>query len=148
MVNINFYSLRLVKEESARYDIDKNVNTPENAYKALKALCEMDKEPEEVLCLLTLNNKNIITGAFEVSRGTLNHSLVHPREIYKRAILNNAASIIIAHNHPSGNPEPSSEDINITMKLKKCGEILDINLVDHIIIGDDKYVSLKERQIL
>ncbi len=90
-----------------------------------------------------------ITHVSVVSIGTLNSSMAHPREIYKVAVMSNANSIIIAHNHPSGDVKPSKEDISITKRLKQVGEIIVINLIDHIIIGSkDRYTSLKEMDIL
>ena len=97
--------------------------------------------------LITLDTKNNITGIFTVSTGSLNASIVHPREVFKRAVLQNAASIIICHNHPSGDPTPSQEDINTTKRIYDAGKILGIELLDHIIIGDNDYISLKERGV-
>ena len=80
-----------------------------------------------------------------ISIGSLNSAIVHPREVFKIAVLSNASNIICFHNHPSGNISPSGEDENITRRLKECGEILGIGLVDHIIVGDnDTYFSFKE----
>lgn len=73
---------------------------------------------------------------------------MHPREVFKEALKNSAASIIVCHNHPSGDPTPSKEDINVTKRIKECGNIMGIELLDHIIIGDNKYISLKERGYL
>ena len=80
--------------------------------------------------------------------GTVNKSLVHPREVFKNAYLCSASGIICIHNHPSGDINPSKEDINITLRLKECGKIMGIELLDHIIIGNNKYVSLKEKGII
>ncbi len=93
---------------------------------------------------MTLNTKNNITGINVVSIGSLNSSLVHPREVFKAAILGNAAAIILAHNHPSGDPSPSPEDLEITRRLVEAGKILGIEVLDHVIIGD-RWESLKER---
>ena len=87
-------------------------------------------------------------GIQEITRGSLSASIVHPREVYKAAILHNAASIILAHNHPSGSPSPSREDIAVTERILKAGKILDIPLLDHVIIGDPRFVSLKEKGII
>jgi DNA repair protein RadC len=75
----------------------------------------------------------------------LNSSIVHPREVFKAAIMNNAASIVLFHNHPSGDPEPSPEDKSVTKRLVEAGKLMGIHVMDHIIIGSSKYVSLKER---
>ncbi len=76
----------------------------------------------------------------------MNSSIVHPREVFSYAIKNSSASIIICHNHPSGDPSPSDEDIKVTYRLEKCGEILGIHLIDHLIIGNGQYISLKEKE--
>ena len=109
---------------------------------------EMKSLNQEVLKLLVLNTKNKIIKIKDVFKGTLNSSIVHPREIYSEAIKSGGASIIICHNHPSGDPTPSGEDINITLRIKECGNIIGINLLDHIIVGDKKYISLKEKGII
>ena len=99
---------------------------------------------ENFVCLF-LNTKNHIIAQETLSVGTLNASLVHPREVFRSAIRFSSASIICAHNHPSGDPTPSSEDITITRRLVDAGNLLGIDVLDHIIIGDGQYVSLKEQ---
>ncbi len=142
------YKLELIKEESHKYEVDTKISKPQDLVDVLNLVCRINNNTEEVMLLLTLNTKNVITGWFEVSRGSIDTSIVHPREIFKRALTNNATSIVVAHNHPSGDPNPSKEDINITNRLKECGKLLGINLIDHIILGDEKYVSLKEKGII
>ena len=142
------YRLELVKEESHKYEVETRISCPKDIYEVLTKVCRIQCNTEEVFILITLNTKNIVTGYFEVHRGTINTSLVHPREVFKRALLNNANSIIVAHNHPSGDPNPSKEDIQITERLKEAGNLLGINLLDHIIVGDDKYISFKEKGVL
>ena len=95
-----------------------------------------------------LDTKNNIIGVEEISIGNLNSSIVHPREVFKQAIKRSSSSIILVHNHPSGDPNPSKEDINITKRLVECGDLLGIRVLDHIIIGDNKHTSLKEMDIL
>lgn len=107
-------------------------------------ICELT---QEVLLVILLNTKNYVIGVKEVFKGSLNSSIVHPREIYKEAIKKSAASIIICHNHPSGDPTPSREDINITLRIKECGKIIGIDLLDHLIIGGRNFISLKEQGI-
>ena len=109
---------------------------------------EMSNFKQEVFKLILLNTKNIIIGTKDVFKGTLNSSIVHPREVFKEAVQRGSANIIVCHNHPSGDPNPSKEDINITIRLKECGRIMGIELLDHIIIGNNKYVSLKEKGII
>lgn len=142
------YRLELVKEESHKYEVETIISCPKDIYEVLTKVCRIQCNAEEVVILITLNTKNIVTGYFEVHRGTINTSLVHPREVFKRALLNNARYIIVAHNHPSGDPNPSKEDIQITKRLKEAGNLLGINLLDHIIVGEDKYISLKEKGVL
>ena len=103
---------------------------------------------QEILKVLLLNTKNIVIAEKDISKGSLNSSIVHPREVFNEAVKRSCASIIICHNHPSGDPTPSNEDINITHRLKDSGRILGIELLDHIIIGNGIYVSLKEKGIL
>lgn len=145
------YSLRLVKEESKRYECSNVCESPEDAVNVVNRVHELKDQPEEVLILICLNVKNKVIGTFEVSRGSLSRAVVHPREIFKRALAVNASAIIIAHNHPSGEVSPSQADIDLTKKIDKGGEILGIKLLDHVIVGerDDydcwtpSYISLK-----
>ena len=104
---------------------------------------------KEVLKSLMLDSKNRVLKVMTVSVGILDSSIVHPREVYKPAILCNAASILVAHNHPSGHPEPSPEDRRVTERLYQAGEILGIDLLDHVIVGEEgRFVSLKERGVI
>ena len=145
VVNIQKFSLRVVKENGGRYDLDKTINNPIAARNLFLEVAELDKRSEEVFVMATIDVRNKVTGLFEVSTGTLNSSLVTPREVFKRAILQNAAGIVLGHNHPSGNIDASSDDIQITKKLVKSGKILGVNVVDHIIVGSEgNYSSMKE----
>lgn len=99
---------------------------------------------KEVFKVILLNTKNEIICDVDVSVGSLNSSIVHPREVFVEPIRKSANSVILMHNHPSGNPTPSVEDINVTKRLISVGEIIGINVLDHIIIGDGQYYSLKE----
>ena len=143
MNRITSLSLQVVKEKNVLYETNK-INNPSNIVEILR-LFELDKQSEENLIMLALDTKNKVLGYFTISIGTLNSSLVSPREIFKRAMLVNANSIILAHNHPSGDCTPSTEDIQATKRIKECGKILGIELLDHIIIGDyGNYKSLRE----
>jgi DNA repair protein RadC len=102
---------------------------------------------EHFVCLY-LNTKNQVLQKTTVFIGSLNASIVHPREVFKEAFRRSAASIICLHNHPSGDPSPSREDIEVTKRLVECGKIIGIEVLDHIIIGEHKYVSLKEKGYL
>ncbi|WP_129596855.1 RadC family protein [Anaerophilus nitritogenes] len=105
---------------------------------------EMRYYKKEYFKTILLNTKNEILSIENISIGSLNSSLVHPREVFVNAIKKSVASIILVHNHPSGNPKPSSEDIKVTKRLMEAGKIIGIEILDHIIIGDGKYTSLKE----
>lgn len=150
MINISTYSLRVVKESGGRYDIDsKIISQPKDTVRIFNEVLELDTRTEEVFAIMTLDTKNKVTGIFTVSIGAINSAVVHPREVYKRALLQNAAVIIACHNHPSGDPSPSKEDINITLRLKEVGKIIGIELLDHIIIGsNDDYISFKNKGII
>lgn len=108
-------------------------------------LAESDRE--KFICL-HLSTKNAILSYEVVSIGTLSSSLVHPRELFKAAILSNSAALILCHNHPSGDPTPSAEDISLTKRLAKAGAILGIDVLDHVILGDGSFSSLKERGLM
>ncbi|WP_369823952.1 RadC family protein [Sporosarcina sp. P26b] len=139
---VDIVSLRLVKEASLLYK-DRAIRSPEDGYNLFKQfLGELDREYFVVMCL---DVKNQPTAMNVCHIGSLNASLVHPREIMKSAILSNAASIIVLHNHPSGQPEPSPEDIDVTKRLVEAGSIMGIELLDHIVIGSDSFVSLKDK---
>ncbi|MBO8177510.1 MAG: DNA repair protein RadC [Bacillus sp. (in: Bacteria)] len=102
---------------------------------------------EHFVCLY-LNTKNQVMHKQTVFIGSLNASIVHPREVFKEALRRSAASLICVHNHPSGDPTPSREDIEVTRRLVECGQMLGIEVLDHLIIGEKKYVSLKEKGYL
>lgn len=118
---------------------------PQQVYEAFRFLME---ETKEMFICLHLDGKNKIVCVDLVSVGSLNQSIVHPREVFKTALLSNAAACLCIHQHPTGDPTPSSEDIAITRRLKEAGEIMGIKLLDHIIIGDGEYLSFVERGLL
>ncbi|NRG31533.1 RadC family protein [Niallia circulans] len=119
------------------------IRSPEDAAKYL--MNEMRFLTQEHFVCLYLNTKNQVMHKQVVFIGSLNASIVHPREVYKEAFRRSAASIICLHNHPSGDPSPSREDIEVTKRLVECGKIIGIDLLDHIIIGENKFISLKEK---
>ncbi|MCU7557957.1 JAB domain-containing protein [Macrococcus capreoli] len=139
---INIVSIQMVKEKVMWYS-ERKIKSPEDAYHILKKFSG-DSDREQMI-MIALNTKNEPTHIQTVSTGSLNASIIHPREIYKTAILSNAANIIIGHNHPSGDTEPSYEDIDVTKRLSQVGEILGISLLDHIIYSDSTFTSLKEQ---
>ena len=109
---------------------------------------EMRSLNQEHFVVLFLNTKNQIIHRQTIFIGSLNASIVHPREVYREAVKRSAASIIVAHNHPSGDPSPSQEDIHVTRRLVESGKMIGIEVLDHLIIGDRKFVSLKEKGYL
>lgn len=147
MLSLSILNLRVVKEQEVNYSgkwENKKIDAPEKAVIVAINVLKLQENAEESFYIFTLDTKNQITGLFEVSRGSLNTSIVHPREVFKRALLQNANSIILMHNHPSGDPTPSKDDIAMTDRLIKAGELLGIKILDHIIIGDENnYISFK-----
>ena len=103
---------------------------------------------KEQFVVILLNNKNKVIGTEVVSEGSLSSSIVHPREVYAPAILHHAAAIMVAHNHPSGDPKPSTEDTEVTRILARSGKVLGIPMIDHVIIGDGNYYSFLENEAL
>jgi DNA repair protein RadC len=122
------------------------IRKPEDAVGVLQS--DLRDERQEVFKALLLDTKNKVIKNVEISRGTLDSSLVHPREVFAPAVSAIAASIIVAHNHPSGDPTPSSEDIQVTSRLVEAGRILGIDVLDHLVIGHNRWVSLKERGLM
>lgn len=121
----------------------KSIRSPEDA--AALVMEDMRYLDREHFVALLLNVKNQVIARELISIGTLNTSSVHPRELFKPAIRRSAASVILVHNHPSGDPEPSREDLEVTGRLVEAGKILGIEILDHLIIGDNKFISLKEK---
>lgn len=115
------------------------ISSPDEAYKQLDYL---KSKKQECFAVLTLDGANRLIDNLVVFQGTLNQSLIHPREIFAKAIEDRAASIILAHNHPSGNPEPSEEDKRVTKKLKEAGNLLGIDVLDHLIITNQGYTTI------
>lgn len=122
------------------------ISSPEIAFEHIYPMVR-DERVEHFIVLL-LDIKNHLLKTVRVSKGSLNANIVHPREVFRPAILEGAASIIVAHNHPSGDPGPSQNDIDITRKLKETGNMCGIELYDHLIIGDSSYLSLKEQGLM
>ena len=122
------------------------VHGPEDA--AHYAMPRFRFEQKEHFAVMLLNTKNHILGLTDVSVGSLSASIVHPREVFQAALRYAAAAMILVHNHPSGDPSPSREDIHVTQRLVKAGKVMDIPVLDHIILGDNRFVSLKEKGLL
>ncbi len=141
---VGIIKTQIVKEGSLLYEV-RRFKTPREAVGLVKGLFEY--ADREMMVVVSLNAKNTPLAVEIVSVGTVNSCLVQIREIFKHAILDNAVNIICFHNHPSGIPEPSQEDIDVTKRLEEAGRLLGIGLLDHIILGEDgQYVSLQEEK--
>jgi DNA repair protein RadC len=108
----------------------------------------LEKEKREFFYVVLLNNKNRKMRDIKVSEGSLTASLVHPREVYNPVIRESAAAVIFVHNHPSGDPAPSQEDIEITRRLKEVGNVMGIRVLDHVVIGHDRYFSFSDKGMI
>lgn len=141
------YRCQLVKETALTMAERAVIAKPEDAARLLAEY--LQGADREYFVVMLLDTKNRVIGLSTVSVGILDSSLVHPREVFKPAIISNAASILVGHNHPSGDPTPSGEDHRVTERLQQAGELLGIDLLDHVIIGEEgRWVSLKERGVL
>lgn len=131
-----------------RSPLSYSLAVPIDAAKTARALIGDDLD-REVFGILLVNTRHCVTAMHIVSVGTLSGAFVHPREVFKAAILGNAAAIILFHNHPSGDPDPSREDRELTRRLTDAGRILGIDVLDHVVLGDEgRYFSFKERGLL
>lgn len=133
-------------QSQSKWSIDKKITSPKDIAEFFVPI--LRDELKEKFLVVCLNSANKVTKFEALSVGSLNSSVVHPREIFKFAIENSSASIILIHNHPSGNLEPSNEDIAITKKMVDAGKILNIEVLDHIIIGGNSFTSMVERRLM
>lgn len=147
---IAWVKLLLVKDSSRPATMEKTIMSSKDVHllatKTLQSYFENHDREEFVI--IGLDGKNKIQFLNSVSMGCLTSSIVHPREVFKAAILGNAVALILCHNHPSGDPRPSPEDIEITKRLVQAGEILGIKILDHVIIGDEQYTSFADKGLL
>ena len=148
--HISWTKLMIIKDSGrpalARHRITSSLDAYNLATRTLMSYFENHDREEFVIILLDVKNK--MTAIHSVSVGSLSVSIVHPREVFKMAILGNASAILLCHNHPSGDSTPSPEDIDITKRLVAAGELLGIKILDHIIIGDDNYKSFADLGLL
>jgi DNA repair protein RadC len=138
--------LRLVREPSLYQLPVTTIRSPEDVYGLLKPRLEV--EEVEVFLVLMLDTKAKVRAITEVSRGTLNSSMVHPRETFRAAIAYGAEGIILSHNHPSGDPTPSAEDVAVTRALVEAGELIGIPVYDHVIVAGESFVSFATRGLI
>lgn len=135
---MEMWSTRLVREGVPA----EKIRGPKGVATFVTALLE--DEPQECFVVVALNTQHQPVGASIVTRGIVDASLIHPREVFRTAILANASGIILAHNHPSGNPEPSPEDRDVTRQLAEAGKIVGIPVIDHLIVTPERYYSFQE----
>lgn len=133
--------IKMVKEEELDYGVNV-IKSPKDVYEMMKLY--MDSPTREMMVVICLDIKNQVNCINTVSIGGISSSIAHPREIFMPAILSNSVAIILSHNHPSGIPTPSQDDISLTKKMMEAGKILSIDVLDHVIIGDETYCSLRE----
>lgn len=135
------YSIR--KDGDGRsITVGRSLSSPKDAATTFMAL--LQEESAEVFGMLCLSTKHRVIAYHEVSRGTLDSTLVHPREVFKAALLSNSAAIVVCHNHPSGDPTPTIDDMDVTRRLVVTGDLLGIPVLDHIVVGEGRYFSFKE----
>lgn len=141
-------AVRLVKESNLITTAPRIIRSPEDAYRILQPMFE-DLTVEHFVAVL-MNCKNHVLAVSTISQGSLNAAIVHPRELFRIALLRGGttASMILAHNHPSGDPSPSTEDVNLTQRLVDAGKMMDIPILDHIICCAGNFVSFKEKGLM
>lgn len=151
MDQISIYRVQLAKVST--FDVlSKVIISPEAAWNVCQAFLQTFTNgfltDREYCGVIFLNTKNVVTGAELISIGSLNAVIVTCRETFKGAILHNAASLIMFHSHPSGHPRPSDEDVAISKRMMDAGELLGIEFLDHIILGEGKFISLKQEGLI
>ena len=148
-------NMKLLGELAVRYEVAyqperpeemPTISCPQDVYSLLGP--ELKALAQEQLRVLLLNTRNQVVGQRTVYQGTVNSSAVRPAEVLRAAVIENAPAIVISHNHPSGDPTPSPEDVNVTRDLVAAGKLLDIEVMDHIVIGNGRFVSLKEKGLM
>ena len=137
------YGVRVVREQPELPFPKPAISFPSEVHGLLQR--QLAFQDREIFCIVILDARNQVLGVNTVSIGSVSASIVHPREVFRPAILMGASSIILSHCHPSGNPEPSKDDLELTRRLRKAGEILGLEVLDHIIIADNQFLSLKEK---
>ncbi|MGH7809890.1 MAG: RadC family protein [Candidatus Binatia bacterium] len=131
---------------SRKWETGQPLRSAEDVYQHFRE--NLGREKRELFYVVLLNNKNRKMREVKVSEGSLTASLVHPREVFNPVIRDSAAGVIFVHNHPSGDPAPSPEDIDITKRLKEVGDVMGVRVLDHVVIGHDRYFSFNDKGML
>jgi DNA repair protein RadC len=139
------YAVKCVKEKSFQYYASRKFRSPGDVFKLFIDALRVSEEPVENVWVVAMNGRHEMLGYTAVSRGGMTQAPVHPRSVFQFLLNCNALAGIIVHNHPSGDPEPSDSDIDVTRRLVEAGKIMGIEIADHIVIGEYGFVSLKER---
>jgi len=129
-----------------KWEVGHSLRSSEDVYRHFRG--RLEREKREIFYVVLLTNKNRKIREVKVSEGSLTASLVHPREVYNPVIRESAAAVIFVHNHPSGDPAPSPEDLEITRRLKEVGEVMGIRVLDHVVIGHERYFSFSDKGLL
>lgn len=137
-----------VKQEVQERPTEYKTGMVSSTYAGDFGIREIGDEASEVMLVVVLNTKNQINAIHRTFAGSLNSTVAHPREIFRTAIMNNGARIMLYHNHPSGNTEPSEADLSFTKRVVDCGKLLGIEVLDHVIVTEDEYLSLKEQGMI
>jgi DNA repair proteins len=152
--SINIYTLKQIRTQHRRFDLeDYPITTPQICFQILQYILDLKSEPVEKFGIISLNSRNKIIGIHIIGTGTIDKLYIEPRDVFMAAMMKrmqacDAKSIIAFHNHLSGEPEPSWEDIHLSRRLQEAGKIMGIELLDHVITGERNYVSLKEKGFL
>ena len=144
-IDICVWKLRMVKEAEIPY---RAISNPDDIFEFLTDSLKLNTATEEYMYMLTTDNHGNVTSVSQVSHGDLGSSVASAQSIFKRALISNAATIILCHNHPSGHTEPSEDDIRTTRRLADAGDLLGVRVLDHIIVGHGEYFSFKKEGLL
>lgn len=134
------------RSASVKWETGQPLRSSEDVYHHFRE--QLGREKRELFYVVLLNNKNRKIRDVKISEGSLTASLVHPREVYNPVIRESAAAVIFVHNHPSGDPAPSPEDVDITRRLKEVGEVIGVRVLDHVVIGHDRFFSFNDKGML
>ena len=146
MKRINVYTVELVRESAKLYDLENAIiKSPDDGYNIIEKVLSLSTKTKEHFGMLSLNTKNRVIGVHTLHIGSVNASICSPRDAFQQALLNNASSIVIFHNHPSGSTVPSKEDIDVTTRFYEAGKMIGIEVLDHLIIGEYNFISLREK---